>query len=271
MSSYERAGELVGKLTAAGITATVDPRGATPPCVLVVPPARVYDVACGYTATWELWALVPGTGNADAHVALDDLVDEVATVLPLERADLQSYALSADAPTLPAYRLDIDGGHLHGDQRIQAQGWHPHPGDDADHDRLLVPGDQRPDQQRLRRRRRRAGDAVRGDSSRAGRKLGGRSLAGTVIQDWTADTSIIDFVWDHDLETMEFTLHARPGRRARPSPGRSAWRCRRRRTAATSNARLTSDFEWQIVGDVDRTPAAEVMAAGAEEPEPVPA
>jgi hypothetical protein len=108
MSSYERAVELVDKLTAEGITATVDPRSATPPCVLVVPPERTYDVGCGYTARWQLWALVPGTGNADAHKALDDLVDQTVAVLPVERATLQSYVLSPDSPPLPAYRLEFE-------------------------------------------------------------------------------------------------------------------------------------------------------------------
>lgn len=110
MSSYPRALEIASDLTASGVSATVDPRAATPPCVLIVPPARTFDLGCGYTATWELWALVPGTGNADAHRALDLLVDAVLKVLPLERADLQSYALSADAPPLPAYRLTFSEG-----------------------------------------------------------------------------------------------------------------------------------------------------------------
>jgi len=110
MSSYERAVELVAELTAAGITATADPRSATPPCVLVAPPERTYDLACGYTARWQLWALVPGAGNADAHKALDGLVDDVAAVLPVERATLQSYVLSAEVPPLPAYRIEFEEG-----------------------------------------------------------------------------------------------------------------------------------------------------------------
>ena len=108
MSSYERALELVAALTGAGIIATADPRSATPPCVLVPPPRRVYDLSCGYTATWQLHALVPGTGNADAHKALDALVDSVAEVLPIERAELESYVLSPDNPPLPAYRLELE-------------------------------------------------------------------------------------------------------------------------------------------------------------------
>lgn len=110
MSSYERALELANELGSAGITATIDPRSATPPCVLIVPPDRTYDVGCGYTARWSLWVLVPGTGNADAHKALDALVDDVADVLPIQTATLQSYVLSADAPAVPAYRLDYDEG-----------------------------------------------------------------------------------------------------------------------------------------------------------------
>jgi hypothetical protein len=109
-SSYPRALELVEKLTAAGIMATADPRGATPPCVLVPPPRRLYDLSCSYTATWQLHALAPGTGNADAHKVLDDLVDAVAAVLPVERADLESYVLSPDSPPLPAYRIEFEEG-----------------------------------------------------------------------------------------------------------------------------------------------------------------
>lgn len=109
-TSFARALELVEILTAAGVRATVDPRSATPPVVLVTPPERTYDTNCGYTARWHLWALVPGPGNADAFVALDGLVDAVAALLPVERAEFMSYALTPDAPTLPAYRLEIVEG-----------------------------------------------------------------------------------------------------------------------------------------------------------------
>lgn len=110
MSSYDAALEIVQKLTAADLVATVDPRAATPPCVLVPPPDRVFDLACGYTARWKIYALVPGTANADAHKQLDALVDAVAGVLPIERATLESYVLANDAPAVPAYRLEFDQG-----------------------------------------------------------------------------------------------------------------------------------------------------------------
>ena len=108
MSSYERAGELVGKLRAAGLAATLDPRGATPPCVLVPPPARTYDLACGYTARWQLVALVPGLANADAHKALDELTDTVAGVFDIVTVtEIQPYSLSPDNPPFPAWRIEL--------------------------------------------------------------------------------------------------------------------------------------------------------------------
>lgn len=110
MSSYDRATALASLLEDAGITATVDPRAATPPCVLVPPPERVYDVGCGYTARWGLIAMVPGNANADAHKALDAMVDDVAAVLPVERAVLIAYVLSPDSPAVPAYRLELTEG-----------------------------------------------------------------------------------------------------------------------------------------------------------------
>jgi hypothetical protein len=108
VTTYDAALLIVDKLTAAGIVATSDPRAATPPCVLVVPPDLRFDLGCGATATWSLWALVPNPGNADAHKALAALVRDVAAVLPVERADLLAYALAADAPALPAYRMQYE-------------------------------------------------------------------------------------------------------------------------------------------------------------------
>lgn len=108
-TSLARALELVEILTAAGVRAVADPRSATPPVVLVTPPDRTYDLACGYTARWKLWALAPGPGNADAWAALDELVDKVRTVLDVERATFSSYTV-AGAESFPAYQLDVVEG-----------------------------------------------------------------------------------------------------------------------------------------------------------------
>lgn len=105
--SYERSVELAAALTTAGIRATADPRSATPPCVLITPAERTFDLACGYTARWNLYVLAPGIGNADAHKVLSELVDELADVLPLESAEPASYVLSPDAPALPAFRCQF--------------------------------------------------------------------------------------------------------------------------------------------------------------------
>jgi hypothetical protein len=108
VSAYQRATEIVDKLQAEGISATLDPRSATPPCVLVTPPSGTYDLACGFTARWQLQLLVPGPGNADAFKALDELRDQVAGVLEVREFTFGSYALSPDNPPFPAYRIDFE-------------------------------------------------------------------------------------------------------------------------------------------------------------------
>jgi hypothetical protein len=107
---YDDTLTIVAKLQAAGVNATDDPRGATPPCVLVVPPDLDFVLNCGALATWHAWALVPNPANRDAYKALADLVAEVVGVLPVERARLRSYVLANDAPALPAYDLEFEMG-----------------------------------------------------------------------------------------------------------------------------------------------------------------
>ena len=107
---YDRGLEIVGKLEAEGIAATIDPRSATPPCVLGTPPNREYDIACGYTAAWSWFAIVPGPGNADAFKALDELADRIAGVLPVRTMTFTQYAISADSSPNPAYRINFEEG-----------------------------------------------------------------------------------------------------------------------------------------------------------------
>ena len=112
MSSYARGMVLAERLRAAGIDATCDPRSATPPCVLIHPPALDYRLGgmCTPLATWELFALSPATGNADAWKALDELVDQVADLLPVEQLAWVAYQRSADSPVVPAYRITFTQG-----------------------------------------------------------------------------------------------------------------------------------------------------------------
>jgi hypothetical protein len=90
VNTYARALELAAKIAAEGVPAVVDPRGATPPCVLVTPPNLRNDLSCGVTAEWQLFALVPGPGNADTWKALEVLTAAVFAVLDWARPDFVS-------------------------------------------------------------------------------------------------------------------------------------------------------------------------------------
>ena len=107
--SYDRALELAEKIQAAGVPATVDPRSATPPCVLVTPPGRTYDLGCGYTAAWQLMALVPGTGQ---RRRLQEAGRDWRPWSPGSSTSasmtFQSYVLAADNPPHPAYRIEFE-------------------------------------------------------------------------------------------------------------------------------------------------------------------
>jgi hypothetical protein len=105
MTPLQRAQELVQKLEAEGIRASTDPAVLSPPGVLFSPPNLAWDVACGYTASWQLVALAPAALTADrtSWQTLDELVEAVAGVLDLTDGTLISYVLNGT--TYPAYLL----------------------------------------------------------------------------------------------------------------------------------------------------------------------
>lgn len=102
--------QIADKIAAEGVAATCDPRGATPPCVLVEYPNLRFDVGCGATGEWSAVAIAPGTANLDAVDALMPLVAACAAALPVERADKVQYMISADSPAVPAYRITFTQG-----------------------------------------------------------------------------------------------------------------------------------------------------------------
>ena len=105
-ASRTRAGEIITALTAQGIRASTDPAALFPPCILVPPPGRTFDLGCGYTARWELPALAPTPTGADrrAWQDLDDLIEgALAADLPVETAQLVTYNLAG--LDYPAYLL----------------------------------------------------------------------------------------------------------------------------------------------------------------------
>jgi hypothetical protein len=105
VSSAGLALEICEKLKAAGVRATTDAGALTPPAVLVPPPRRVYDVACGFTAVWTVHAIAPAITGGDrvTWAQLDELVDAIASVYPVETAQPGAYVL--ESKTLPAYQV----------------------------------------------------------------------------------------------------------------------------------------------------------------------
>jgi hypothetical protein len=103
VSSAADALAICEKLKAAGIRATTDAGALNPPAVLVPPPRRVYDVACGYSEVWALHAIAPAITGGDrvTWAQLDDLVDAIAAVYPIETANPGAYVL--ENKTLPSY------------------------------------------------------------------------------------------------------------------------------------------------------------------------
>jgi hypothetical protein len=113
MSTYEAGIELADKLTAVmpdDVVVTVDPRSATPPCVLITPPILAFDSGCGATATWAVFCLTPGLANPDSWTALDRMLAILYAALPIERCEHVGYQLSPDAPPVPAYRVEFTQG-----------------------------------------------------------------------------------------------------------------------------------------------------------------
>jgi hypothetical protein len=111
-TGYEAAALLVETLSAAGIFATSDPRSATPPCVFIPPPSsNLQQGMCSQWCSFDIYVLAPGTANADAFKMLEHLSYWVRKALPNITAQIPSqYNLSADSPSLPAYRLPIEIG-----------------------------------------------------------------------------------------------------------------------------------------------------------------
>lgn len=96
---------LADEIHAAGVkTTTTKASAAVPPCVLVQPvPARSYDIAHGYTATWSIVCMAPAPGDERAAEQLGDMVDAVAVVVPLESAEPVAWAIPGAEKPVPAY------------------------------------------------------------------------------------------------------------------------------------------------------------------------
>jgi len=111
-----------------------------------------------------------------------------------------------------------------------------------------------------------AQETLCGDVIPAGRKLSGRSLAGTFIQDWTAaaGASITEYCYDNDLAVVDFSYV--PNVAGPTLSGQLRVEVPAETYGGDVNARLTSDFEWQLTGPLVRTPPVAATTAGAREP-----
>jgi hypothetical protein len=104
-----------------------------------------------------------------------------------------------------------------------------------------------------------------GDTIPAGRKLDQRTLAGTVVQDFTSPTGLTEYVYDNELQTVDFTYVPNPDDGSPTLSGQVRIEVPAETYGGDVNSRLTSDFEFPIVGDLVRTPPVGALEAGAGE------
>jgi hypothetical protein len=112
MSMLTRAEEIVSKLEAAGVRATIEPTQAMGlmPCVLVnIPAERVNDLNCGATVRWALDCLVPVPNGWDrtAWLLMEQLIAAVEATFPVERSRSQPFQRpgAAGLQSFPSYEM----------------------------------------------------------------------------------------------------------------------------------------------------------------------
>ena len=113
------------------------------------------------------------------------------------------------------------------------------------------------------------GDAVTvlcGDTVAAPRKLDGHKLAGTLVQDFDipeASGGVIDFLWNHSLTDVPFSFTPDDLATAPVITGSVTIEIPAESYGGDVGSRLTSDFEWSIVGAPTRTYPAGTQSAAA--------
>jgi hypothetical protein len=114
------------------------------------------------------------------------------------------------------------------------------------------------------------GDALTtlcGDTKSPPRKLDGHKLAGTLVQDFDlaeAAGGVIDFVWNHSLELVDFEFVPDDLTTAPTITGKVTIEIPGDTYGGDVGTRLTSDFEWSIDGAPTRTyPTGGVAASSA--------
>jgi hypothetical protein len=105
-----RAVELAEFLTTelAGVArVVVDPAELSVPGVLVIPPTRTYDLACGYTAEWSFIVLTTAPVTMSSLTLLDELVDALVEAIGEDvlTATPGQYPLPGYTDPLPCYTI----------------------------------------------------------------------------------------------------------------------------------------------------------------------
>ena len=103
MNDIQQATAWADQLTAVGVDTYTDPRSATPPCVLIVPPSQTFDSNCSALSQWRVYSLAPGPGNVDAWEALAAVQPYIVEALPVESRLYVAVSLSPENPPFPAF------------------------------------------------------------------------------------------------------------------------------------------------------------------------
>lgn len=97
------------QLRTAGARATHDLAGVELPCILVEPtPERDYDLLCaGYTATWTVACIAPGSGGLEDVEAIEGLLEQALTVFSFPELEVRpaNYVLPGASAPKPAYLI----------------------------------------------------------------------------------------------------------------------------------------------------------------------
>lgn len=109
MNDLEQAQLWADKLTGAGVDAYTDPRSATPPCVLIVPPGQTFDTDCSALNDWRVYALAPGLGNLDAWSQLAAMQPTIVDLLPVRSRIYVGVSLDPTSPIFPAFMYQFEG------------------------------------------------------------------------------------------------------------------------------------------------------------------
>lgn len=99
------ADEVVGSLTDLGIRATLDPRDANPPCVVVREAEITPGLLDGWRVTWQLDLIAGDAGSGPTSTTLSDLFSKVTDALPIDSATRVDLLLPGAPDPTPAYRL----------------------------------------------------------------------------------------------------------------------------------------------------------------------